>query len=143
MPNYVDDFAKWVRRVLDEHNVKSSRQAEVRSKVSFATIQNMLNGRVPEATIVIRFAAAYGEDVGAALRLAGYDDIAGVWETGAAPRPPKETREPDPEAEDEELKELRLLTGRLQGVDRKLAVDFLKRLTADTRGKDPKDQDFR
>jgi hypothetical protein len=93
-----EEFAAWVRSVLDSHHVKSLRQAEIRTRISYSTVGHMLNGRVPESGTFIRFASAYGEDVPAALRIAGFRDIATVWETGAAPVP-EETREREPDAD--------------------------------------------
>lgn len=77
-----NELAEWVASVKGN---RSSRQVEIKTGVSYATVAAMLNGRTPSAETIIRFARAFAEDVPAALRLAGYDDIAEMWETGAAP----------------------------------------------------------
>jgi hypothetical protein len=73
-------FAEWVDRILLEHGIKTLRQAEPRTGISHSTIKNMKEGRVPEEPAIIRFAASFGEDVATALRLAGYDEMADIWE---------------------------------------------------------------
>jgi hypothetical protein len=84
------ELAEWARGVVGD---RSLRQAEIRTGISHMTVKSILEGRQPSAETLIRFAAAFDEDVAAALRLAGYEDIAEVWETGAAPPPAK----PEPE----------------------------------------------
>ena len=109
-------FTEWVKRVLEERGVTSARQAEKCTGISYGTIQSTINGRIPSAETVIRFAAAYREDVPAALRLAGYEDIAELWETGAMPRPemPAQPERADIADEDELIdRTVALLTGEL------------------------------
>jgi hypothetical protein len=70
-------LAEWVDSLIGEHSL---RQAEIKTRIPFTTLANMKSGRIPTAETIIRFASAYGENVPAALRLAGYDDIADAWE---------------------------------------------------------------
>lgn len=92
-----NDLAAWVNQLKGE---MSLRQVENRTSIPYSTISNMAMGRVPTAETLIRFATAFHEDVPSALRLAGYDDLAETWETGAAPLatrvdPPELTYEPE------------------------------------------------
>ena len=76
---YNNNLADWARKITGE---LSLRQVEIKTGVTYSTVKNILDGRVPEATILIRFAGAFGEDITKVLRLAGYDDIALLWENG-------------------------------------------------------------
>jgi len=77
---------------MAEHGIVTLRQAQIRTGVAHTTIQDILRGRQPGSETVIRLASGFGEDVAVALRLAGHEDIAEVWETGAAPLPERESR---------------------------------------------------
>lgn len=74
---YNNGLAEWAKEVVGSMTL---RQAENKSGITYSTISNILHGRVPDAVLLIRFAAAFGKDIGEALRLAGYDDIAELWQ---------------------------------------------------------------
>ena len=65
----------------------SLRQIELKTGISYSTVKGLLEGRQPNAETLIRFANAYHVAVPDALRLAGYVDIADVWERGAYQHP--------------------------------------------------------
>ena len=62
----------------------SLRQVEIKTKISYATVSGLLDGRQPNAETIIRFARGFNQDIPSALRLAGYDDIAEMWESGTS-----------------------------------------------------------
>jgi len=80
-----NELALWAKELIGD---MSLRQVEIRTGVSYATISSLVQGRNPNADTVIRFARGFQQDVPAALRLAGYEDIAKIWEgEAAAPKP--------------------------------------------------------
>jgi len=102
--DFNNKLGEWAREVLQKNGVTSLRAAESRSRIAYSTIKNLLDGKVVSEAIIIRFAHTFGEDIAAALRLAGYNDIAGIFDH---PKPRtswlvKETRSPygeDPESD--------------------------------------------
>lgn len=76
---YNNNLADWAKNVVKG---LSLRQVEIKTGVTYSTTKNILDGRVPEATILIRFAGAFGEDIPEVLRLGGYADIADLWDQG-------------------------------------------------------------
>lgn len=125
---YNDGLAEWVNRLVAGHSL---RQVEIRTRVPFTTIGAMKQGRTPNADTIIRFASAFGEDVAAALRLAGYDDIAEVWEKGAAPAPAREEPryERDEWADDPDAPEVMAFYTGLPAGDREVVKALLRALT--------------
>lgn len=85
---YNNKLAEWAQRIIDEHNGLSLRQVENRTNIAATTVMSILQGRQPNAETIIRFAKGFGEDIPTALRLAGYDDIAEVWENRGVPEGP-------------------------------------------------------
>lgn len=138
MPVRVNNrLAEWVSRVKGE---RSTRQVEIKTGVSYATVSAMLNGRTPSAETIIRFARAFGEDVPAALRLAGFEDIADMWETGAAPT----QAEPDIYADRELVERLGFTEDmktweNLSEEKRELIRALIRQMLGEDRG-DPRDQ---
>lgn len=78
----IPKLSEAVKRVLDEHGPAgkplSIRQAELRSGLSYGVINAMASGRVPGADHIIKFAAAFEEDVVSWLELCDYQEIAGI-----------------------------------------------------------------
>lgn len=105
---YRTEMAGWAESILKERGL-TLRMAEIATGVSYTTINNIVKGRVPEPTILIRFAAGMGQDVAGALRLAGLDDIAQMWESG---RYPREAIEVEPAEDGAEAQRARREIGR-------------------------------
>jgi len=78
-------LAEWAGALMQEHGNLSLRQAEIRTGVHYGTVKGLLEGRQPNAETIIRFALGFNASVPEALRVAGFDDLAHAWETGAAP----------------------------------------------------------
>ena len=53
----------------------SLRQVENKTKITYSTIKNLLDGKVPAAQHVLRFANAFHVSPKEALRVAGYTDL--------------------------------------------------------------------
>lgn len=73
-------LGQWVRDTLEENGGLSLRQAEQRTKISYMTIKGLLEGRQVNAETIMRFASAFQKEIPYALRLAGYNDLAELWE---------------------------------------------------------------
>lgn len=71
-------FGKAVKAVMEEHGL-SLRGQRVRTGLSHVTVQQMMEGVVPQMESVVAFAKGFSLDVNEWLELAGYDPI----ETGA------------------------------------------------------------
>ena len=91
MSAFNKDLAEWAKALVGG---LSYRQVEIRTGVSYATVPNVLVGRKVGAETIIKFAVGFDADVGEALRLAGYNEISDIWETGAYQKPPEEEPEP-------------------------------------------------
>ena len=136
-------LAEWVEEVKGN---LSTRQVEIKAGISYATVSAMLNGRTPSAETIIRFARAFGKDVPAALRLAGYEDIAEMWESGAAPVV-DETWEKDSDSDASLLAEAERMGfhqdlkdwERLSDADRENLRGIIRRMLGEDRG-DPRDR---
>lgn len=85
---YNNKLAEWAKELLSSHNILTLRQAEYRTHISYTAVKHLLDGRVPDAVTIIRFASAFGASIPEALRLAGHEDIAETWETGRQPEDP-------------------------------------------------------
>lgn len=75
-----NSFSEWLRSQLDARDI-SSRQAYIRTKVSYTTIDSILRGTQPGVETVIRLAKGFNADIVECLRLAGYTEIADLWGT--------------------------------------------------------------
>lgn len=75
-------LAEWVEEVLSKRNIKSSRQAETSmdGALSYATLNNMKNGRKVSAQSVILFAQHFGISPDVGLRACGYIGMADAVE---------------------------------------------------------------
>lgn len=92
MPRFNEQLAEWAKQVFAERGL-SLRSAEIKSGVSATTIHGMLAGKAPGAMPLIKFATAMQAEVPAVLRLAGYEEEAELWETGAMPHHPPRVQE--------------------------------------------------
>lgn len=74
--------AQWAKVLMEERGLTSTRHAEnfTRGAVSYSVIHSMLSGRIPSELNIVKFAAAFGQNIPDALRRAGYDDFAKTWE---------------------------------------------------------------
>ncbi len=107
MSTFNNNLAEWAKSLV---GILSLRQAEYKTGVSYSTIQNIIIGRKVGAESIIRFARGFHQDIPTALRMAGYDDIAEMWEGGVhiedevEPRfkAPKEPHTPPPDVENME-----------------------------------------
>jgi len=75
-----NELGEWARQVLKKNGVTSLRAAEGRTGIAYSTIKNLIDGRVVGEGSIMRFASSFGEDIVAALRLAGYHDLADLIE---------------------------------------------------------------
>lgn len=76
-------LAKWLAEAIAERGGLTLRQVEVRTGVSYSTVNNVLNGRVPDAATLILLGDGLGQDsqsIASVLRIAGHDRMAEVWE---------------------------------------------------------------
>ena len=90
---YNNDFGEWLAWLMEDRGITSSRQVTNRTDVSHTTIEDIVKrGRRPTLETAIKVALGFGEDVVAAVRRAGYDEIADAMERGSMPVP-KEERE--------------------------------------------------
>ena len=133
---HYEELEAETRRVLAEKRW-SYRQAERQTGIGFTTVSNMANGKRPGFETIVAWARAVGEDELVWLAAAGYDIR---LDTEALPA---EVRVPLPEEQDELIKELRFLTGRLREQDKNLILDFARMLADKHKDKDPRDQDYR
>lgn len=110
MAGYSKQLADWVEEVLSKDNIKSARQAEtsVDGVLSYATLQNMRNGKKVSYDSVIKFATAFNTSPNPGLRACGYlglEDIAegeqGHKEDGGVDEPPAEELIYEPLSEEE------------------------------------------
>lgn len=74
-----NSFAEWLQAQLDTRNL-SSRQAYIRTNVSYTTIDNILRGTQPGVETVVRIAKGFNADIGECLRLAGHTEVADLWQ---------------------------------------------------------------
>jgi transcriptional regulator with XRE-family HTH domain len=74
-----NSFAEWLQSQLDERKL-SSRQANIRTNVSYTTIDNILRGTQPGVETVVRIAKGFNADIGECLRLAGHTEVADLWQ---------------------------------------------------------------
>jgi hypothetical protein len=86
MAGYSKELADWVEGVLSKHNIRSSRQAEnsVDGVLSYATLNNMRNGRKVSAQSVILFADKFGISPDIGLRACGYVGMADAVESSTS-----------------------------------------------------------
>lgn len=77
---YDNAFGKWLKGVLEEHNISSSRQAKIRTGIAHTTIESLIHGTQPNVNTVVRIAEAFHADIGECLRLAGHEDVASAWQ---------------------------------------------------------------
>jgi hypothetical protein len=87
---YDDKLARYVRALMDSKGITSSRQAEMKTGVSFGSIQNMLHGKRVKVGLFVQFIKPFGVDVGEALRECGYTDMAYAVQG----RPPEDSNVP-------------------------------------------------
>jgi len=97
MAGYFEQLAEWTEAVLSKHNIKTSRQAEVRAGISYSTIQNMRNGKRPSPQSLVTFATNFDEDPAEALIAAGYHDMAQARTGRETPERPTPRAEQAPE----------------------------------------------
>lgn len=95
------EFAEWVKEGLETHGITSVRQAELRTygKVSYSAFHDMLAGRVPTESTIIKFATSFGVNVAKGLRIAGYDDLANIWDANTGGKSSKLLLEGEDEEE--------------------------------------------
>lgn len=72
-------FGEWLRGLMDKHRL-TLRGARARTGMAHTTLQDLLYGRRPTVETVVRIARGFHEDVPNALRLAGYDEFADMWQ---------------------------------------------------------------
>jgi hypothetical protein len=74
MAGISEELRVWVGEVLSKHNITSSRQAEnaVDGVLSYATLNNMMNGRKVSAQSIMLFARKFGLSPDKGLRACGY-----------------------------------------------------------------------
>ncbi len=116
-------LADWAKSVVGD---RSLRQLEIKTGISHMTIRALLDGRQPSPETIIRFASAFEEDVAAALRLAGYEDLAETWETGAAPQVVRERADGEYRVKDEFSQEEEQVIGFYRGLDAESRETVLK-----------------
>jgi transcriptional regulator with XRE-family HTH domain len=98
-----NNLANWITGIVTKPDGTrlTLRQVEAKTGIPYSTVKALLDGRNVSPETIIRFAEAFHVSIPEGLRLAGFDDIAEIWETGAAPQQvhhdPQHDEEPDGE----------------------------------------------
>lgn len=81
---YNNEFGDWLREIMAQHGITSTRAVRQRVKVSHTTIDDILHGSRPTVETVMKIAVGFHEDLKEALLLAGYDEMAEQVKTDSA-----------------------------------------------------------
>jgi transcriptional regulator with XRE-family HTH domain len=128
-----NNLADWITGIVTKPDGTrlTLRQVEAKTGIPYSTVKALLDGRNVSPETIIRFAEAFHVSIPEGLRLAGFEDIAEIWETGAAPQQAQDDPQQDAEPQDESEGEVLLYYRGVPDHMKPAALKILKSLMDD------------